>query len=285
MPLNHQIPDKVVCFSGNGGLPAVKIIASTAEAEIYLNGAHLALYQAKGADPLLFLSAASHFTPGQPIRGGVPIIFPWFGGREGHPAHGTARLTQWDLSESIELPDGSIRVSFHLPDSQPLAVDFTVIVGPTLVMELTVSNLGETEATFETCLHTYFQVGDIHQVQVTGLKGASYLDSLTGETHLETDDSIRFTAETDRLYQNTAATVEILDPSLQRRITVAKSGSLSTVVWNPWIAKSQRMPDFGDDEWPHMLCVESGNVKTNALTLEPGSRSQLKVELSCEALG
>ena len=282
---NHQIPDKVVRFSGNGGLPAVKIIAAAAEAEIYLNGAHVALYQAKGCDPLLFLSEKSHFTPGQPIRGGVPIIFPWFGGREGHPAHGTARLTQWDLTESIELPDGSIRVSFHLPDSQPLAVDFSVIVGPTLVMELTVSNQGETEATFETCLHTYFQVGDIHQVQVTGLKGASYLDSLTGETHLETEDSIRFTAETDRLYQNTDSTVEILDPTMKRRITVAKSGSLSTVVWNPWIAKSQRMPDFGDDEWPHMLCVESGNVKTNAPTLDPGARSQLKVELSCEAMG
>ena len=277
---NHQIPDKVIRFSGNGGLPAVKIIAAAAEAEIYQNGGHIALYQAKGCDPLLFLSGKSHFTAGQPIRGGVPVIFPWFGGRDGHPAHGTARLSQWDLTESIELPDGSIRVSFHLPDSHPLAVDFTVIVGPSLVMELTVSNHGECDATFETCLHTYFEVGDIHQVEVIGLKGASYLDSLTGETHVDPDESLRFTAETDRLYQNTEATVEILDPTRKRRITVAKSGSLSTVVWNPWIAKAQRMPDFGDDEWPRMLCVESGNVKANAVTLEPGGRSQLKVELT-----
>lgn len=281
---NHQIPDKVVRFAGNGGLPAVKVLAADAEAEIYQNGAHVAFYQAKGSDPLLFLSGKSHFTPGQPIRGGVPVIFPWFGGREGHPAHGTARLSQWDLTESIELPDGSIRVSFHLPDGGPLAVDFSVIVGPSLVMELVVSNHGEAEATFETCLHTYFAVGDIHQVEVTGLKGASYLDSLTGETHLEAQDAIRFTAETDRLYQNTDATVEILDPSMKRRITVAKSGSLSTVVWNPWIAKSQRMPDFGDDEWPHMLCVESGNVKADAITLEPGERSLLRVELTSSPL-
>lgn len=281
---SHQIPDKVIRFSGNGGLPAVKILAAAAEAEIYQNGAHVALYQAKGSDPLLFLSGKSHFSPGQPIRGGVPLIFPWFGPREGQPSHGTARISQWDLSESIELPDGSIRVSFHLPDSGALAADFSVIVGPSLVMELVVSNHGETEATFETCLHTYFAVGDIHQVEVIGLKGASYIDSLTGETHVETRESIRFTAETDLLYQNTDASVEILDPSMKRRITVAKSGSLSTVVWNPWIAKAQRMPDFGDDEWPHMLCVESGNIQANAITLEPGERSVLRVELSSSPL-
>jgi D-hexose-6-phosphate mutarotase len=280
----HEIPGRVTIFSGKGGLPAVKVLAADAEAEIYQNGAHIALYQAKGCDPLLFLSGRSHFTPGQPIRGGVPIIFPWFGARDGHPAHGTARLSQWDLTESIELPDGSIRVSFHLPDSQPLAVDFTVIVGSSLVMELAVSNHGENDATFETCLHTYFEVGDIHQVEVVGLKGATYIDSLTGETHVDPDDILRFTSETDRLYQNTDSTVEILDPTMKRRITVAKSGSLSTVVWNPWIAKSQRMPDFGDDEWPRMLCVESGNVKADAITLEPGGRSQLKVELASSPL-
>jgi D-hexose-6-phosphate mutarotase len=31
--------------------------------------------------------------------------------------------------------------------------------------------------------------------------------------------------------------------------SVAKSGSASTVVWNPWQAKAAAMADFGDDEY------------------------------------
>jgi D-hexose-6-phosphate mutarotase len=42
------------------------------------------------------------------------------------------------------------------------------------------------------------------------------------------------------------------------------------VVWNPWIAKAKAMGDFGDDEWPGMVCVETCNVADHAVTLEPG---------------
>jgi D-hexose-6-phosphate mutarotase len=40
------------------------------------------------------------------------------------------------------------------------------------------------------------------------------------------------------------------------------------------------MPDFGDDEFEHMLCVESGNVAQNKITLAPGKSASLKVVLS-----
>ena len=133
--------------------------------------------------------------------------------------------------------------------------------------------------TFENCLHTYFQIGDIDRIDITGLQGARYLDQLLAAESTETADTIRITGEMDRVYQDTAATVEIHDPALRRTIRVRKSGSKSTVVWNPWIDKSKRMPDFGDDEYLHMVCVESGNVAENAITLAPGERSALKVEL------
>jgi len=51
---------------------------------------------------------------------------------------------------------------------------------------------------------------------------------------------------------------------------VEKTGSNATVVWNPWIAKAKAMPDFGDDEWPSMLCIETCNVRENAVTIAPG---------------
>lgn len=280
----HEIPGRVTIFSGKGGLPAVKVLTDAAEAEIYLHGAQVISYQPKGEEDLLFLSEKSHFVNGTAIRGGVPLVFPWFGGREGLPAHGTARNTEWILTETLELPDGSIRISFHLPDSEPLAADFHVIVGSTLVMELTVSNQGETDATFESCLHTYFQVGDVRNIGISGLQGTPYCNTVCDAEQTDTQPEIRISEETDRLYQNNEATAEILDPSLNRRIRIDKSGSRSTVVWNPWIEKSQRMADFGDEEYLRMICVESGNVKSDAITLAPGERSLLKVEIQSHPL-
>jgi D-hexose-6-phosphate mutarotase len=78
--------------------------------------------------------------------------------------------------------------------------------------------------------------------------------------------------------------VEIIDPGLGRKIQVEKSGSKSTVLWNPWITKAQQMPDFGNDEYKQMVCVESGNVASNKVTLPPGRTASLKVVLSSAPL-
>ena len=69
--------------TGKGGLPLVKVRTPWSTAEIYLHGAHVTHFQKNGEPPLLFMSAKSHFAPGQPIRGGVPVCFPWFGNRDG----------------------------------------------------------------------------------------------------------------------------------------------------------------------------------------------------------
>jgi D-hexose-6-phosphate mutarotase len=276
----HEIPGRVSVSSGNGGLPVIHVQSDFSSAEIYPHGAHVTGFQKNGEAPLLFMSAASEFHEEKPIRGGVPVIFPWFGGREGMAAHGFARLAEWDLVAVDALPIGSIKLRFQLPADDPYRVTFDITIGSSLIMELAVSNTGSAPFTFETCLHTYFQIGDIHQLRIEGLQGARYHDQLLATDVTETADAIRFSAETDRVYQNTEATVAIMDPALGRTIVVAKSGSKSTVVWNPWIAKSQRMPDFGDEEYLRMVCVESGNVREHAVTLDPGEVAMLTVEVS-----
>jgi glucose-6-phosphate 1-epimerase len=276
---HHEIPGRVTLFSGKGDLPAIRVETEWSTAEIYQHGAHVTGFRKKGGAPMLFMSGASDFRHGKPIRGGVPVIFPWFGGREGMAAHGFARLADWDLVETLAPPDGSVRLHFRLPSEDEFEVDYIVTVAATLTMELIVTNTGAADFSFETCLHTYFQVGAVETIEVAGLQGVRYRDVLSGDDFTEAGATIRFTAETDRTYQDTAGTVEIRDPQLQRTILVRKSGSMSTVVWNPWIEKSIRMPDFGDDEYHHMVCVESGNVGEHAITLAPGERSSLKVEI------
>jgi D-hexose-6-phosphate mutarotase len=124
-------------------------------------------------------------------------------------------------------------------------------------------------------------VGDIGAISISGLKGAHYLDKTQNfERKTERGEQIKITRETDRIYLGTSAAVEIHDPKLGRRIRVEKSGSLSTVVWNPWVDKAEEMPDFGGDEYQQMVCVESGNVAGDRLTLSAGRSSTLKVEWS-----
>ena len=95
---------------------------------------------------------------------------------------------------------------------------------------------------------------------------------------MENDAVLRITKETNRVYPDTTGTVEIIDAKFRRIIRIEKSGSADTVVWNPWT--TQLMSDFDPAEHGRMVCVESGNVKQNKISLAPGKASTLRVELS-----
>jgi len=279
---------RVMFLDGQGEWPMLEVSTAWSTAEIYLHGAHVTNFRKKDEPPLLFMSQCSRFDPDQSIRGGIPVIFPWFGMREGLPQHGFARLKDWELKEFSPAPDGSVSVRFRLPECPensafpPFTADYTVTVDQALTLRLTVTNTSREEPfTFENCLHTYFEVGDVTAVSITGLKGATYLDKVVNFARkTETADAVRIGSEVDRIYLDTTEPVEILDPRLKRRVRIEKQASLSTIVWNPWVTKAQQMPDFGNDEFNRMLCVESGNVASNQITLPPGESSNLVVRLS-----
>jgi len=260
----------------------IRVATPWSTAEIYLYGAHVAQFQKHGDPSLLFLSRSSVFVPGKPIRGGIPVIFPWFGQRADKPGmHGVVRTRDWDLADVAVAADGRVAVRFRLPEqpeSTGCAVEFTVTVADTLGAELAVANQSAAEIEFESCLHTYFTVGDIDTVSIAGLNGVDYLDKVEAfKRKTETNDAIRIASEVDRVYLDTPHAVEIRDGSLRRAIRIEKENSLSTVVWNPWVAKARAMPDFGDEEYKHMICVESGNVSLNPVKLGGGQTSRLKV--------
>jgi D-hexose-6-phosphate mutarotase len=249
-------------------------------------------FQKDGEKPLLFCSQLSRFQSGAAIRGGVPIIFPWFGAREGEDAaHGFARLVDWRLHEVTLLPEGGANLRFSLPNVVEAATwpSFTVVLAVTvardLSLELIVTNTSNGEFSFQNCFHTYFAVGDISAVSVEGLHKAGYLDTL--ENLAEKKDeakAIEVRGEVDRIYFDASGPVEIIDRAWKRRIRIEKQGSASTVVWNPWLGKSHRMTDFGDEEYKEMICVESGNVARNEITLPAGKSSVTRITLSSSPL-
>jgi len=281
--LNEQFGvDGVVEFgAGPGGLTRASITSPGGTATVLLHGAHVTAYQPAGGVPVLWMSGRSWFEPGRPVRGGVPVCFPWFGstGPAGDsPHHGFARLTEWEV-ESTGL-DGDLAeitlVLFSDDDTRrywpgQFELRHTVTVGAELSMSLEVSNTGDEAFTITEALHTYLAVSDVRKVSIAGLEGAEYVDTVGEERRLrQGDEPIRFAGEVDRAYVNTDAACVLDDPGMGRRIRVAKSGSLSTVVWNPWTAKAARMPDYADDEWPGMVCIETANVYENAVTVAPG---------------
>jgi D-hexose-6-phosphate mutarotase len=284
-----EIPGVITFERGGGGLPRIKVETAASRAEIYLHGAQVTGFQKNVESPLLFLSRLSQFAADKPIRGGVPICMPWFGPRAGDVMHGFARITEWEVIETAASPKGGATVRLRLPDTPAKAAwpafsaEYFVTVTDRLGMELVVANRSDRPFEFENCLHSYFAVGDIRDVSLTGLKSAHYLDKTeNGARKLESAGAIRITSETNRVYLDTAHTVEIHDAKFRRKIRVEKSGSASTVVWNPWT--TQRMADFGEEEYQQMVCVESGNVGQSQVTLAPGKTARLKVVLSSEAV-
>lgn len=287
-----EIPHRATFEDAPGGLVRLRVSTPLCEAEVYLHGAHVSRFQLVGGEPLLFLSAASHFAPGKPIRGGVPVIFPWFGPRAGgpdSPAHGFARTLPWDV-EALAADDlGTVSLILRLAADETTRAhwphDFVlrhkITLGAQLDMQLEVENTSGEPFQYEEALHTYLSVADVREAGITGLEDAAYLDKVDALMRKrQTAGPIRITGETDRVYLNTRTTCVLNDPKLERRITVEKSGSDTTVVWNPWIAKAKAMADFGDDEWPAMMCIETANVGESGITLAPGAVHTMRATIS-----
>lgn len=262
--------------AGQGGLTKAVVITPVASGEIYLHGAHVTSWQPAGHEPVLWMSRSSMFQPGKPIRGGVPICFPWFGPHASDPsapAHGFARIALWEVTETRTTAEGGISLSLRTRIDS-FSVQFTVEFGSVLQMTLTTDLVPGTSGglKFEDALHTYFSVSDVRNISITGLEQARYIDKVDGAAEkAAAGTAIEFTGETDRVYLRTESECRLHDPGRRRTITISKSGSQSTVVWNPWIAKSARMPDFGDHEWPEMVCIETANIGSDSIELAPNT--------------
>src|SRR5437016_4262803 len=116
-----SIPDGLCFESGEGNLMRAVITTPHAEAQVYLHGAHVTHYQPLGQKPLMFMSGKSMFEAGKPIRGGVPICFPWFGPNKNDPsapAHGFARLKEWTVESSSSVDDGGVQLVLGLDSDE-----------------------------------------------------------------------------------------------------------------------------------------------------------------------
>ncbi len=290
------IPGKLSFAENEFGLIYATITTDPCNAKIFLQGAHLVEWCPSGSEPVFFLSDKSLFEPGKVIRGGVPIIFPWFGSRTANqystrtdgPSHGFARTSTWQISEAT-VSDGKVNMTLTLePNEASRALGFDnfvlkykIVFGKNLALRLTVENTSSEPFIFEEALHSYFSVGDARQISIYGLVNTDYLDKTDEFKHkTQTENILALTGETDRPYINTKSTVYIQDPLKKRRLVISKENSATTVVWNPWIELSAKLADLGDDVWQQMVCVETANALVNAIELPPGKSHTMSAQIA-----
>jgi glucose-6-phosphate 1-epimerase len=286
------IAGHVVFLSGPGGLPVVDISNEQASARLALQGAHLLAWAPRDVSvPVLWISEAAVYAPGQSVRGGVPLCWPWFGkASEPHlPRHGFARTSMWEVLSSEITPDGATRLRFRLPPSgeshgpwpPASAVDYVVTIGRTLELELVTRNNGDQPFVFTEAFHTYFQVSDAHNVEVGGLDGCVYLDEANGGGGTQRGP-VTIQGQIDRVYLRAPADCRIVDPGLKRIIRIAKRNSTATVVWNPGFEHARPGMDYGDSGSRNMLCVETANVVEQAVVVVPGAEHRLWTSYNVE---
>ncbi len=284
----HGISGQASFVQDANGFVMVKVTNAQATACIALQGAQLLHWAPAGQQPVIWVSDRAIYAPGKPVRGGAPICWPWFGphdARADFPAHGFVRNLLWELVRVDALPDGTTQMALHFPAQNETTeqwphdttLDMELTVGRCLKVDLVTRNQENQPVTVGQALHTYFQIGDIRQVRILGLEGCPYIDKVRhGERHVQ-EGEVRFDRETDRIYLNSTRDVVIEDPVMKRRIRIAKKGSASTVVWNPWVEKSAAMKDLGADGYVRMVCVENANAADDVLVLPAYSSHHLEV--------
>ncbi len=252
----------------------IEVDNNACKALISTQGAQLLQWQpTHTSDHVLWCSDLAHIQPGKPIRGGVPLCWPWFG-KARQPAHGFARILPWRLIERIDKTAVTSLV-FELTDSaftrelwpHPFAARLSMVLGETCEIQLIVDCLKPSTG----ALHSYLQVGDIEHVTVTGL-GMRYQDALQGLSEQSAELSLQIGGPVDRIYTEPESVTRLQDTALGRSVTLEHCHHHDLVVWNPWQSGAAALTDMADEQYRQMLCLETAAINrplidTLALTI------------------
>ena len=275
------------------GLEAWQVRTANATAVVSVFGGQLLSFIPDGQPDLLWLSPTRAELP-TPIRGGVPVCWPWFG-RQGKsadaPAHGLVRAARWELLQATRSDDGEVELQLvPAPCADPgLRLQMQLRVGRQLRQQLVTENTGTSPVTFTQALHSYFRVGDATRVEVDGLDGLHYLDKYEDGAQLRQQQGPwslrdpRDPGRSDRIYTGVGGHYVLRDPVLQRRIEIRSEGSQTLVAWNPGMEAAAKMADVGDG-WHDYDSGEVANAGPEQITLAPGARHQLVQVLASEPL-
>ncbi|OOF34468.1 D-hexose-6-phosphate mutarotase [Salinivibrio costicola] len=267
-------------------VPILRVSHPSCAATISLFGGHLLSFAPTGESSLVWMSRNAVYDAQTPLRGGVPICWPWFG-QSGSPSHGFARRQMWQLAQVDEQPDGVI-VQLKLSESaQSMALwphRFEATITFTLTQKATISlavtNTDQHDWRMGGALHSYLTVADSEQAYIDGV-GNQYLDNFSAGAAQPAPGKVTFESPVDRIYTGARDTLSLTDPAGNRRVYVTNQGATSAVIWNPGQAASVQMADMDDDGYQHFVCIEAALEQPDTL-VSPGQTYTLATTLCDE---
>ncbi|MFN6269006.1 MAG: D-hexose-6-phosphate mutarotase [Akkermansiaceae bacterium] len=277
-----NLPDSIRLSESSPSYPIFEIDHPTCSARVALHGAQVISWRPADEDEVLYLSPDAVFEEGKAIRGGLPICWPWFNAHPTNPempSHGIVRTRFWNFVAASESDEG-VTLQFEIVDGIWSAV-VTFKIGEALEVILETRNPNEIPIVVSGALHPYFAVSDIEQVRVVNLDGADYLDTVGTPTQRKQKGALNFSGELDSIYDS-SSNVLLVDDLSGRTLLIEKTGSPSTVVWNPWVEKSAALKDLPNDGYQKFCCIEAAIANDKAVIVMPGSIYVLSIRISVE---
>lgn len=269
-----------------GNRAAYRLEAHEQSVTISKTGAQILSFTTAHGD-VLWTASAPEYQPGKPVRGGIPVVFPWFGDHKtdpAMPAHGFARSLEWNCTAmdtaSVTLTCSDSKSTRSLWNFA-FRCDLQITLDEDLQVTMTVTNTGDQEISFEQALHTYFASGDIHEASVHGLQNVPFIEHAREPVDAwDPSQPICFRAETDRVFQHVPDEISLHAKTLGRTVKLRTDNSRSTVVWNPWPNKTARLSQMLADDWRSFVCIESANVGEHCIQLAPNASHTMTLAIS-----
>lgn len=268
----------VTGVAGLADLPCDELHFGQARVVVSPYGAHVLSYQPTPGQELLWLSPKAVWQQQTPIRGGVPICWPWFGaaakefqtGTDKLPNHGLVRTAMWQLTAKGKDASASwLRFSIELPALAHSAQTVTLHYDVRLSEQLELTLHCQSPVLQQAALHSYFQVPASLDARVAPLP-FQWQDKVAQAEGRSTEASLKFSGEIDRIYP---ATAELLTLSARNdansnsvQLRIQQQGHDASVLWNPGAERSRTVPDLAADSYQHFVCVETAKL---ALTAAP----------------
>lgn len=274
------------------GAPAVRLHGA-GTAELRLIGAQVWSFRPAGATHDLLWAATRPPAAGAPLRGGIPLCWPWLGadgGRGRQPFHGLLRQALWDLRFTAAEADGTTRAELGLEADAVQALGgpaarLTLAVAVSSRLDVTLRIENRSEATMESggALHAYLAIGDVRRIRLHGLDGLMYHDADEEVPHrLQGADPVALDGLFSRTWHEVGdggTAVVIDDPAWGRRLRLERRGSRALVGWNSGPDLGGRIVDIVD-AWPDFVCLEPGNVDRDRRLIPPGGVHELGMTLA-----
>lgn len=250
-----------------------------AECKISLFGGNIVSYRPKNQEKDVFwLGDFNKFDNVSAIRGGVPICWPRFGEEElnSHfPRHGFARISNWAV-KNVSVDDSKMEVELSLiPDEKyKINVIANLFIKITDKLEYTLETINNGDEVFEfsEALHAYFNIGSLDDTEIKGLENHQYKSSLDDKIYTQ-KENLKIKSEFDSAFINHKDPIEIIDKKLNRTISINKTNSNTTIVWNP----NKDYPEMSPNQHKNFVCIEPANQDASFVQLKPNEKHRISM--------